>query len=509
MRFSMRSTPLLNRCRQTVALCGGFTLIEVMVAVALAAMLILIAVSAFRAITSTVRTVNRLSVENGLLRQGFQVLLEDADFRHSEANPEGPYFKTWAQRSTITEGFKYRRPYQKMALSKRLDQAPLYGVAAPSGVLTGSPTTDQIFVLPNPNVLIHDPRSWYREQGFWQNKNGVGWSEKYGTIDPPLPMLTRDHFSIHGLYQHIAATDMRTATSLPAAKADGTPYLATNPVPGGFQPQLVNSYNPALRISAFNLLSYIGTYVYGGPGAPFVIWDQEGHLPNWFGTTLTKSHPLAIGDVGTDVAYNYLQFDGASSDNMERWTRNRMLWTQWLGTASGGSGNIPLLIKPVSEDVSASGGAGQAGQSGYDYVMAVRPFPWDTYKQATLNVNFGSWDQAPNYTSSTVRFPWNQADAETLTRVQADRPTEMETWPLQLPLRLTEVPAGMPIMRTSIIRLNAYLGTTLTYGKVSVVSPETGQVLELSFSTPGTDYRGARQHWGLASNGNFGDVYVP
>jgi prepilin-type N-terminal cleavage/methylation domain-containing protein len=63
-----------SSCRQ------GFTLIEMMIAIALGAMVIYVAVAGFRAASQSITVVNRLAIENALIRSGMQVAHEHLDF---------------------------------------------------------------------------------------------------------------------------------------------------------------------------------------------------------------------------------------------------------------------------------------------------------------------------------------------------------------------------------------------------------------------------------------------
>ncbi|HEX3135240.1 MAG TPA: prepilin-type N-terminal cleavage/methylation domain-containing protein [Planctomycetota bacterium] len=66
----------------------GFTLIELMISIALGAVLLYTAMAAFRVAAQSVTLANRLSLENAVLRAGYQVVHRDLDFWTDVDDPE-------------------------------------------------------------------------------------------------------------------------------------------------------------------------------------------------------------------------------------------------------------------------------------------------------------------------------------------------------------------------------------------------------------------------------------
>ena len=66
----------------------GFTLIEVMIALSLGMLILYTAVAAFRMATQSVTVANRLSVENAVLRAGYQIAHRDLDFWTNVDDPD-------------------------------------------------------------------------------------------------------------------------------------------------------------------------------------------------------------------------------------------------------------------------------------------------------------------------------------------------------------------------------------------------------------------------------------
>lgn len=73
-------TPFLSR--------NGFTLIEMMIAVALGMLIVYTATAAFRVAAQSVTVANRLSLENAVLRAGFQLAHQDLDFWTNVDDPD-------------------------------------------------------------------------------------------------------------------------------------------------------------------------------------------------------------------------------------------------------------------------------------------------------------------------------------------------------------------------------------------------------------------------------------
>src|SRR5689334_10035014 len=67
---------------------AGFTLIEMMLAVALGSLIVYTATAGFRTAAQSVTIANRMSLENGLIRAGFQAALHEKDFWTAYDDPD-------------------------------------------------------------------------------------------------------------------------------------------------------------------------------------------------------------------------------------------------------------------------------------------------------------------------------------------------------------------------------------------------------------------------------------
>src|SRR4051812_8485150 len=94
-------SPSLARLARRRASVAGFTLVEILIALAISMVIMVAAISAFRLASHAIGLANQLSVENGLLRIGFQASLEDVDFFHSEADDQAPYNKGYSRSRTL------------------------------------------------------------------------------------------------------------------------------------------------------------------------------------------------------------------------------------------------------------------------------------------------------------------------------------------------------------------------------------------------------------------------
>jgi prepilin-type N-terminal cleavage/methylation domain-containing protein len=117
----------------------GFTLIELIIAVALSALIAYAAFAAFRVVAQSVSLTNRLSVENRLMRTGFFAALEELDFwdRYDDRGAADPTTN------------------------------PLRAVGKPFAKLTYDPTKQ-----------AHDPKRWWRGFGFAKDAtNTLKWGD--------------------------------------------------------------------------------------------------------------------------------------------------------------------------------------------------------------------------------------------------------------------------------------------------------------------------------------------
>lgn len=231
-------------------------MIEVTIAVALIATILVSVLAMARILTKTIAVVGAMRLDSEMLRQGIVLALEDADFWHSAANPDPP----WSMRVNSEQNVDFdgnvssgpvddaanKRPFRRVVFSRSAD-----------------PDTSFAGKVPNPNaMLIHDQRSWYRGhlQGNTRTfKDGGGYFSNMRSPDntryqdqwtgvPP----TWSPLQVYGDYALTSHTEM-------GAAADPDRSFVSEAVnermsgPGGYRPNLaLNLYRTLGPNGIFN-----------------------------------------------------------------------------------------------------------------------------------------------------------------------------------------------------------------------------------------------------------------
>lgn len=178
----------------------GFTLIELMMALAMGTAIILIATAGVRAASLTMTAVNRLSFQNNLLREGFIAASNEVDFWLRVDDP----------------GFPNRQPLRKPAVSNG-GHAPFtpFRQSWPTGKIgtkyySDNNSTERMTGW-NPSVMTWasaDPRTWCRVNG----------AERASSVTFPDPVhgrLTSDlRFGDYSLFEHINPAGRNVSTTM-------------------------------------------------------------------------------------------------------------------------------------------------------------------------------------------------------------------------------------------------------------------------------------------------------
>lgn len=510
----------------------GFTLLEMLVAVSLGTVLVLTITATFRAISRTVAAVNALGRENELLRAGYFVAIEDADFFHSEANPDLPYSKGWTRVQPVNATPADKRHFARVAF--RAGTAPadpydiLAGLTPPRALRTAVTAGLTLPVLPNPNVMMpSDPRSWMRV-GTVANTTNTG--SDY--ISPqqqciwfnPGPVFASD-FSIrnaltsqvYGDARLASATDMFDPVLFPSGSGvgDGSGAVAL------VDPR-VNQTLPCLQAALWHQLSYVGIYHYLRPAAPVNCLDSRGFLPSWrtpvAGWATRTDTPRGLATPSSPLPplwssgdrEQYFDYLAAGNAQHNIFIGMHLTWEAQTGLFVKSTVKS-LQVKPVyPNDVGVNLVSYYLSGSDSTYFRTMNQAPWagnDYNFQQFLNSKVDV-ARSPSFTSTTWRFPANPTDGE--------RPS-VTIAGVAIPatrIVLDGRPLQYPVMSTAIQRHHALLGDQVTFCRVIVRVPETGRSLELAFTPVCTTLRGARQHWARVPSGIVGmppagDVYVP
>jgi hypothetical protein len=504
---------------------SAFTLIEVMASLALGAVLIVTITQTFRALSRVVATVNLQGRENEMLRTGLLAAIEDADFYHSDANPDFPYRKGWTRAPLTAANTADKRHFAQVVFDARTGPADPYAARAaglpgrlrlldgtqPESAIGVGVVEDGILgnpgILPNPNVLLpSDPRSWVRVTTVNNSRfpwRPPGFASGYGFQSPQSARANRYRIGtartdqIYGPVQLMASTDMSQLA------------IDTRVGPGQAVDPWVNQTMPTLQASLWQRLGYLGTWAYTRPGAPINCLDADGFLPRWYSPEIGRgqriSSPLppfypavasampgSVPVPGADGNLHLSEYFAVGLPQehvlhmLHRWGPHSS-WEAQLGVFQSATGKTSAMgMKPVfQEDVSTitniySNTIG--GFNRYLWVMNYQPWNSGSWNFDGQRTNIADLARNPSLTSTTWRFPSNRSDIER-GRDVAER------------LDLSGRPEGYPVMSTSVIRLHCLFGDQATFCRVQVRVPETGRLLELPFSLMTASYRGARQHW--------------
>ncbi len=139
----------------------GFTLIELMIAVTLGALIVFAAMAGFRVASQTITTANRLALENSLLRAGFQEALSEVDLWTAYDDPQ----------STAAADQALRRPQMPFSplptISAMMASQPAQGQALYRELETDV-GWDATYPWP-----AHAPRTWWRANAAeWHDSKG-------------------------------------------------------------------------------------------------------------------------------------------------------------------------------------------------------------------------------------------------------------------------------------------------------------------------------------------------
>ncbi len=538
MRRNHHRIPLVPRLAMLARLAeprSAFTLIEMMIAVALSTVIIMTAVAAFRVVSRAINAADSMSVENSLLRIGFQASLDDVDFYHSEANDKAPYDKGFtrvrtqvADDPTTLDTDQYiRRHFQPIDFLASTDPDVWpYDVASDETNPASATWSNAYNHVINPNVFqASDPRSI--------DRFGI-----YGNQNPPEYYRYVTSTLMHGNYLNVVCTDMRYKGSAsnsprfpydPASPNSPMPYklaldVTTSPAwpytapiaygepTGGLVDVAVTnpvktSYNQAVPLLGWQMytrMREVGWMEYLPPCVSLEIMDQHGDWPN-MNNSSPKGFPETSGPGGQDTVWWYNSYFSGSRDIAN------FLGLEYREARCYALATLPVIAAGAADTTSS--GWGLAG--GYDgtaficgminqgeesgYFHNPNQLTADTYHLTTGDV--GRNDLL--HTSRTVRLPYNRSDGERSSfnagswSMRANRNVPIYT---PTPLDFDTKPSKYPILSTTILRYHRLGGLALvTLATTSVEDPTTGRRVELSMTPLGTSFRGARQHWRLYS----------
>lgn len=469
----------------------AFSLVEVMISVALSMVVLMLAFYAFRVATQSMGVLNRLATENDLLRTGITQVIDDADFWNSEANPEFPYGRAYAGFQNVN------------ALGTRLPDS----LAAPfnhgNNKRPFRPVQFAIGSARDANwILPHDARGWYRnmiysnprphhfdyrkaEQSKETGHPQTNWSVHVAQ-DQPIPVpLSWTPRHIWGDYAEIASV---------------VPDLAL--------PSDEQSYRSARAILMEGLFRELGV-----PGV-------TSYLPQGTMTMyLRPSTNLYDGTAFNDTSRHYdkgeipWQLDRPKILNQDNNSTSKNMINEALAGKWDSTVEVPIETQVAGHNrvnyvealqfwhgLTARDWAAANRMRGIMYGMRVSEGPWPWANVNTLARQ--GWGQDfirdVGYYGTTTLISWVAG-----TEAEANR-NDTYLVPAALtgdrnPMSGDRVPT-LPLLRVSNFRYRYYSGDICNLA-VRVEQPSSGRVMDLGFSVLGTTFRGARQHWALRTWG--------
>ena len=293
-------------------------------------------------------------------------------------------------------------------------------------------------------------------------------------------------------------------------QASGTP-TSLESIDTNYQAS-INQYlmNHAYRV--YQRLNTLGSLEYMPKGTPIMIHDETGRTP-WYRSSPSLSENFDI----QNTAHKKFQY-GYTSVSIGRegigyGYTNRMsgLERMYFGINFMDASNMYRLhglrnVKAISWKPIENNDYGfgvfetlrtnriDSGSYSFDdspaYVILFRNFG-DRQKITEVDIT-----DARGWRSHTLRFPQNTSD---YIRKGKDN---FYDW--------TDRPKKYPTLSTSILRYHQFLGGNLTINQVWIDNPSDGKRLKLKFTVTGSNYRGARQHWGVVGKTlgyDMGDHY--
>lgn len=301
---------------------GAFTLIEMMIAVALGSLVVYVAIAGFSAASTAITRANRLSLDNGILRAAYFQAQDHLDYWTDLDDPESDNPASNPLRATqVVRGLANKR---------------------------GLPFTPMSEVNPgwDDRWLPHDPRSWFRGSlvdGY--RENTLVYADRNGRVvtesDDPVPPNSYPHllFGRYALFSGVEEEPVNLAYT-----------INTDPNP---RPNLTDAADRLVAVR------YDASVIHSGIRDP--LWygrQQQGLLdslgyyafcdylpPNlayaWYRSADSRTAPGGIptrllrdGDTG-GIAHGGAFFDRAESDRDGRAPVAHGLYRQTFSTAHG------------------------------------------------------------------------------------------------------------------------------------------------------------------------------
>jgi prepilin-type N-terminal cleavage/methylation domain-containing protein len=450
---------------------SGFTLVELLIGLALGLMVLYAAVAGFRSAALSTATANRLSLENTLMREGLHRARDELDFWTAYDDPTDPalqLLRPVVKDQPDWEGSVWRgqsfTPLRDLAAQGVFAQSGLPGDESERG-WNPSSTTWQ----------VNDPRTWYR--GNMAELVTPPETNKNGTIIMPEGDL---RFGRYALISSVSATlgpdnlahdgiarfdkgpflDERSTAPYPGS-APIADYCSAGPipVPHTWYPNQVEGLVDSLGFYA--AIDYLPCNVIWGYYQPYRRpYTGGSSLPNHgnrFQSTNLGGYPIwmmrSYGGYYTHPGYQYGDSHFLDRSDLHGDTKGSSAnYPRSAYDASyGGSYIVPNPMVSVPANLTISLPLYRYRTSRYEFAVN------------TLNTGADSADAVNNALGATAHF-------EPLLDVK---------------------PAKWPDVEVSVSRFYTF-GRQANICRIQRLSPVTGEIVELSFTGIGSTLRGAR-----------------
>ncbi|MBA3936046.1 MAG: hypothetical protein H0X38_01160 [Planctomycetes bacterium] len=440
---------------------AAFTLIEMMIAIALGMLIILTAVAGFRTASTAVTSANRLSLENNLLRAGYWEAQNQLDFWTNLDDPNHP------DASRPLKAIGAITDWTGQGRQHGLPFTPMYGTTSPSLESTGvwprggtvprnAPVSGLNGIMPGPSGhptatdaqttdtleldkgwdptfawAPHDPRTWSRANMAEKDRDG---SLERSDIMPPM---------INGRYAIFGNTGpgatLRSYNIVPDFNDPMTSQTPINVTYTGYSSGGVHPWYYRQLDGLINAMGY----------AAFCDYLPANAIYTWYSNSGDRT-PGDINKFGISPNYNFCNWDGNQRSS-------RGIYRNTYATSFG-------YLNPRSSDTYR-----QTGTPSPPGGNNLRQWHYQHYESDynAYDTNAGGW-------SGVVDLQWFLSHT-------------------CMPERLmTQMPAAWPQVQVCVGRLlkNAHF---VAVAKVRRTAPLTGEVIELSWCGLGTSLRGARQ----------------
>jgi len=514
-------------------------MIEVLVATGIALVILLLAASAVRIASQSLRLIRTTAEENALLQRGWLEALQDVDYWQSHASPDFPYLAgPMSETVSISGGTDHpwdKRPFRPVTFRPDL----------------------------NPNLLLpHDPRSWYRGA---LSVGPMPVSRPAGSYEPTFICLSTPDaigsvFKSDSPLTHFPAGwapwhQMGDYAAITRALATGDGDTEYQTAVGADPSRAVSDYLPSLQWWLFSVLGHTGVSAYlpagslslinrpatnrtvaniGNP-AKYFDWGEvpwtfaaggpggaNDFSPQAFTTPSTADFPAgAISQVrrhnmllGYPGSGNGLTGIRSSVLNFPSWWRSQSRYTN---ERSGFNTAFAMDLETVSSPAKCEPGNWNSG--GY-YPHALF-YPGKAFR---VGVDWDATTLIDRTVEDPFRLMWD-ADANDDYNVASTTKQSSRMWK-----RFTRVTQHQPAVATDDDRRPDSFDSNLqmrhelvrfrtSYNDrarvtVTVHNPTSGNTMSVIANTIGTSFKGARQHWGWKSSVRadlppMGDRYAP